>query len=312
MSYAQQDADNEFDEEIFDIFVEEATEVIEALDIDLPKWQADRANRPVLTEIRRAFHTLKGSGRMAKAMEIAEIAWKVEQALNKVLDGALEASDALIDIVFKARNAIPPLVASLKNRQPVSLTDGHLAQLCKQIDAVARGETLPPAAPVIPVIADVPAVTFADLEPMKLELADLSMQVASCTSVAEAARTHTRDLASRLAQLETTLQGFVQQSALEDQRNQSQLLANNLLELRHLVKVTNDRLSQQQAEAREALDQRLNDEITSLLANNSNLSDEILRLQQQVLATRRWAITIAGTFAGGAFILSLAAFLLLN
>lgn len=315
MSYAQQDADNEFDEEIFDIFVEEATEVLEGLDGNLPKWQAEHANRPVLTEIRRAFHTLKGSGRMAKAMEIAEIAWKVEQALNKALDGTLEISNALIDIVFTARNEIPPLVEALKQRQPVSLSAGHLARLCERIDAVARGEAVQPApipATVVPVVAAAPGLTFTDLEPLRLELADLSMRLDTCSATTDEALKLARTTLTRLEQTDTALAGVASRVDLDGLQHQQQTLSNAIAELRHLLKATNDRLAQQQTDARQLLEQRLNDEWSSLMACNSRLTDDVLRMQQQVNATRRWAITMAGSFAGGAFLLSLGAFLLMR
>ena len=38
-----------------------------------------------LLEIRRHFHTLKGSGRMIGAKSSAELAWTVEDTLNRVI-----------------------------------------------------------------------------------------------------------------------------------------------------------------------------------------------------------------------------------
>ena len=46
--------------------------MLEGLDNLLPRWRADLSDRSVLTDIRRSYHTLKGSGRMAKAMELAD------------------------------------------------------------------------------------------------------------------------------------------------------------------------------------------------------------------------------------------------
>ena len=43
----------------------------------LPKWVAEPANQDELATVRRAFHTLKGSGRMAGAMMFGEFAWTV-------------------------------------------------------------------------------------------------------------------------------------------------------------------------------------------------------------------------------------------
>lgn len=320
MANASQPVDDDFDEEIFDIFVEEATEVLETLDGDIPKWRADQGNRPVLTDIRRAFHTLKGSGRMAKAHEIAEIAWKVEQALNKALEGSLEVTHSLVDMVGRARDAIPPLVDALRNRQPVSLSDAQLAQLCAQIDAIARGETIPvlevamPAAAPAPVahVPAVPALTLADLEPLQRELADLSMRIDTTTSGVDAGAKQLRDLNGRAERLESALAGTLSQHELDDVKSQMQGLLGAINELRLLVKATNDRVAQQQQEARLALDQRVTDEVASLMTRNSELKDQLQQIQQQLKDARRWTLLTVGSSVGGVFILSMLAFLLMR
>lgn len=318
MANASQSVDDDFDEEIFDIFVEEATEVLETLDGDIPKWRADHGNRPVLTDIRRAFHTLKGSGRMAKALEIAEIAWKVEQALNKALEGTLEVTPSLIDMVGRARDAIPPLVESLRNRQPVSLSDAQLAQLCAQIDAIARGETIPvlevamPAAAPVVQAPSIPALTFADLEPLRLEMADLSMRVDTATNGVETHTKHFRDIDGRVGRLESALTGMLSQHELDEVKSQIQGLSTNINELRLLVKATNDRMAQQQQEARAALDQRVTDEVATLMTRNSELKDQIQQVHQQLKDARRWTMLTVGSSVGGVFILSMLAFLLMR
>lgn len=319
MSNAPQSADNEFDEEIFDIFVEEATEVLEALEGDLPKWQADHGNRPVLTDIRRAFHTLKGSGRMAKAMEIAEIAWKVEQALNKALDGSLEISNALIDMVGKARNAIPPLVEALRNREPVSLTDGQLARLCAHIEAVGRGETIPTLevaasmpAPATAAVPTVPAVSFADLEPLRLELADVSMRLDTVNSGVEAGVSQVRELSGRVGRLESAVSGAISQDELKEPRAQIQTLNNSMAELRHLMKATNDRNAQQYEEVRQSLDQRVTDEVATLMQRNSEMAEQLKKMQQQLQESRRWTLLTVGSCVGGAVVLWLITTLLMR
>ena len=66
------------DEELLEVFIEEVGEVLETIAEYLPQWQADTANKDALIEVRRAFHTLKGSGRMVRALIIGELAWSIE------------------------------------------------------------------------------------------------------------------------------------------------------------------------------------------------------------------------------------------
>nr|GFD59834.1 hypothetical protein [Tanacetum cinerariifolium] len=56
------------DEELREVFLEETDEMLEALGEYVPRWHADPGNLSALSEIRRAFHTLKGSGRMVRAL----------------------------------------------------------------------------------------------------------------------------------------------------------------------------------------------------------------------------------------------------
>ena len=109
------------DEEIREIFIEEADEVLQEMDSNLPVWQADPSDLKTLKEIRRGFHTLKGSGRMVGAYQIGEMAWAVENMLNRVLDGTLSSSDELAQFIGETRQKIPTLVNDFAQMQAPSL-----------------------------------------------------------------------------------------------------------------------------------------------------------------------------------------------
>ena len=80
-SYLDQDA------EILEIFVEELEEIFVELSTLLPAWSQTPHDQEILTNIRRHFHTLKGSGRMVGAKSSGELAWAVEDTLNRVISG---------------------------------------------------------------------------------------------------------------------------------------------------------------------------------------------------------------------------------
>lgn len=96
-SYSEQDA------EFLDIFVEEIEEIFVDLQPLLNEWMQSE-NTATLTEIRRHFHTLKGSGRMIGAKSSAELAWTVEDTLNRVINQSLKLTPAIqsyVQLVFK-------------------------------------------------------------------------------------------------------------------------------------------------------------------------------------------------------------------
>lgn len=109
----------DMDEEIREIFVEEAEEVLEQLDQYLPIWQQAPQDLTPLSEIRRGFHTLKGSGRMVGAFNTGEMAWAVEDMLNRVLDKTVPVTDELIRFIRDTKDLIPTLVEDFAHlREP--------------------------------------------------------------------------------------------------------------------------------------------------------------------------------------------------
>ncbi|HKY90833.1 MAG TPA: Hpt domain-containing protein, partial [Nevskiaceae bacterium] len=92
----------EVDPEIREVFLEESEEVLETLQRALPRWLRAPDERELLVEIRRAFHTLKGSGRMVGATEVGEFSWAIENLLNRTLDRTIELTPPVIDTVRDA------------------------------------------------------------------------------------------------------------------------------------------------------------------------------------------------------------------
>src|SRR5690606_19495208 len=82
---------DEIDDEIREVFLEEFGEEIDNLDQMLPVWREKPGDLERLRPIRRVFHTLKGSGKLVGARTLGEFSRKVENMLNRVLDGTRAA-----------------------------------------------------------------------------------------------------------------------------------------------------------------------------------------------------------------------------
>ena len=127
------------DAEILDIFIEEAGEVCEAIDEHFPRWAADFGDTDALTEFRRAFHTLKGSGRMVGATDIGELAWSIENMLNRVLDGTVGPDDRHVKVINAVRELLPDMIAAFRDALPnphPQRTDA----CARYADALSKGE----------------------------------------------------------------------------------------------------------------------------------------------------------------------------
>lgn len=134
------------DEELREVFIEEAGEVLETIGRYLPAWKADHDDRDALTEVRRAFHTLKGSGRMVRALVIGELAWSIENLFNRVLDRSIAASEPVQRVVDQVVALLPELVEEFAANAQRQRDDVDL--LAATAHALAKGEPLPePPAP---------------------------------------------------------------------------------------------------------------------------------------------------------------------
>lgn len=84
--------DQAFDPELLDIYLTEAEEVLAHIAQNLQALRVNATEHEPLVEVRRSYHTLKGSGRTVGLVALGEVAAKVETFLNGVLDkkGTLE------------------------------------------------------------------------------------------------------------------------------------------------------------------------------------------------------------------------------
>lgn len=163
-------------EEIYEIFTEEVCEIVAALSELYPRWEQARHNRELLSEIRRGFHTLKGSGRMAGALALGDFAWAHENLLNHALNGTLAVDDRVSARVLAA---IQELQARLVFFQNAQTQDASVSAAIAEAEALLAGTPNPAAETAAPPLAqhleDHPAsdnalalselLAFASIEP---------------------------------------------------------------------------------------------------------------------------------------------------
>lgn len=133
------DEDDFADQEIVDIFIEEVAEVIESIEVAYLQWVDSPSAQEPLADIRRGFHTLKGSSRMLGAETLGELAWAVENLLNKVIEKRVTITPTLIAFVDLAREVIPGLAEAFHSKS-IYDREAYVGQLVVAADALAKGE----------------------------------------------------------------------------------------------------------------------------------------------------------------------------
>jgi chemosensory pili system protein ChpA (sensor histidine kinase/response regulator) len=112
----EQSATDEIDEEILEIFVEEVQEVLEEIISSFAQWKDNPDSVDALQTLRRAFHTLKGSGRLVGATVIGELGWRFESMLNRIIDGSMPINDNVFSLIDQVKDVIPGLIEEFQRQ----------------------------------------------------------------------------------------------------------------------------------------------------------------------------------------------------
>ncbi len=145
------------DPEFLQLFVEEARENAARLAVLFPQWEQNPQDAAALRDLRRAFHTLKGSGRMVGAQRIGEFSWSIESLLNRVISQTLLRSPDIVSIVRDAVAAMPQLIDEIDGGALASI---DIAAIMTRADALSGRDG--PALPATAVPAPPPAPTAAE------------------------------------------------------------------------------------------------------------------------------------------------------
>jgi chemosensory pili system protein ChpA (sensor histidine kinase/response regulator) len=151
------------EDDLRDIFLEEAWEVFVNAREALAVLTVNPADAEQLTVVRRAFHTLKGSSRMVGLTEFGEAAWSMEQVFN----AAMATPEAwlpldLVSLATEAFDTFEPWVDAIRRSE-----DGAFRAQAFQQASVAfreRGERLALSSVGAPLLRD--AVTLEPSEPV--------------------------------------------------------------------------------------------------------------------------------------------------
>jgi len=103
--------------EIQQVFLEEAQEYIEKLNVDLLELEkhVDTAQPELVNKVLRGAHTIKGSAAMVQLNGLSDLAHKMEDSLQIIRDQNLKIPKLLIDTLFQSVDAIAEMLGNFKH-----------------------------------------------------------------------------------------------------------------------------------------------------------------------------------------------------
>ena len=125
------------DPELLEIFIEEANQVAQDIQNNWNAWLHEQKNWDSFVEMRRGFHTLKGSGRFAGAELLGEFAWGLENLCNKLINKKMAITSQNHELIDQSLKYIPQLIAQLSDQQKT--VDIDIAGLMEQAKLAAEG-----------------------------------------------------------------------------------------------------------------------------------------------------------------------------
>ena len=121
------------DQDMLEVFLEEAVEVLSTVATTLPLSEQNPNNSEHLTTLRRAFHTLKGSGRMVGLTDLGEAAWEIEQVFNKLAQDRLAGSPDLYRLVTLAHTRFAQWISDLRAHGRAVVDAAQLTVWARQV-----------------------------------------------------------------------------------------------------------------------------------------------------------------------------------
>ncbi len=100
------------DPQFVELFIEEAKEEIASIQSNFPLWDQNPMDTESLVQMRRSFHTLKGSGRMVGARTIAEFGWSLENLMNRIIDKTLSRTPGMMALLRSSVAALRSWLSS--------------------------------------------------------------------------------------------------------------------------------------------------------------------------------------------------------
>ncbi|PZQ29397.1 MAG: hybrid sensor histidine kinase/response regulator, partial [Ectopseudomonas oleovorans] len=113
----------DLDEEMVEIFLEEAVDILESAAQALERWLGEPDNTLPLSALQRDLHTLKGGARMAAIRPIGDLGHELESLYEGLVDRRYSHSPALGTLLQQSHDRLAQMLDQLQARQTLASAD---------------------------------------------------------------------------------------------------------------------------------------------------------------------------------------------
>lgn len=123
------------DNELVEVYLEEADELLDSIDNSLQIWSQNPDDKVTTKELQRQLHTLKGGARMSRFTNIGNLSHALESLIASVVDGRVDSSRWVFDILHQSLDRLNLMQEKAQSGQPVF----PASELIKSIEDVHKG-----------------------------------------------------------------------------------------------------------------------------------------------------------------------------
>lgn len=102
------------DAELIKDFIEEAKEHLASIELNIMSLEADPTDKEAINAVFRPFHSIKGVAGFLNLQAIHHLSHEVENLLDEARSGAIDVTDAVIDVVLRAVDILKVLLKELE------------------------------------------------------------------------------------------------------------------------------------------------------------------------------------------------------
>ncbi|MCW8922075.1 MAG: response regulator, partial [Gammaproteobacteria bacterium] len=126
------------DDDLIDIFLEEAEELLEDCETTLTKLHENEEDTASINELQRHMHTLKGGARMATLVPVGDLTHELESMVIMLAEHKIEPGKDFFDVLHESLDTLNNMLELVKQRQALK----PVGDLISRIIAIMRGEVI--------------------------------------------------------------------------------------------------------------------------------------------------------------------------
>lgn len=217
------------DNELLEIFLEEASDILESAGEALLRWRGEPQNSLEVENLLRDLHTVKGGARMVEISAIGDLTHELEFLYESVSAGTLQPGSALFTLLQKGQDRLAQMLDLARSGQPVP----QASTLIEVIRTFSSPPEPAPAAVVAPIvpgapegIASGPERGQADMVKVPAEVLDTLGNLAGEASIIRSrVEQQVNDSQSALLEMDITLERMREQLRRLDTEAQARVLS---------------------------------------------------------------------------------------